>query len=81
MASVYILLSLKDHRTYTGSTVDLKVRFLQHQKGKVAATRYRLPVQLMYSEEFSTLIEARRKEKYYKTAAGRRKMKKILSHL
>lgn len=35
----------------------------------------------MYTEEYPTLTEAGARERYYKTAAGRRKMKKILQAL
>jgi len=78
---VYILFSLKDNRTYTGSTNDLQRRLLEHQLGKVKATKNRLPLKLIYCEKFNTLEEARKKEHYYKSCSGRKKLKLILKDI
>jgi len=75
---VYILLSLKDKKTYTGSTDNLSRRITQHTKGLVESTKNRLPVKLIYSEDCKTLDNARYQEKYYKSCAGRKKLKNIL---
>jgi putative endonuclease len=37
-----------------------------------------LPWEVIYTEEFSTREEALQKEKYYKSAAGRKNVKKII---
>jgi putative endonuclease len=37
-----------------------------------------IPFELVYSEEFETEIEAINREKYFKTAAGRRFLKKMI---
>ena len=76
--SVYILLSLKDNKTYTGSTNNLQRRLLEHQLGKVKATKNRLPIKIIYSEKFETLEEAQSREHYYKSCAGRKKLKLII---
>jgi len=34
---------------------------------------------MVYSEEFETIVEARRKEKYFKSCSGRKKLAIILS--
>lgn len=78
---VYVLLSLKDKRTYTGSTNNLDRRLLEHQAGKVKATKNRLPIKLIYFEEFKTLKEARNREHYYKSCAGRKKLKLIVKNI
>lgn len=72
---VYILLSEKDKKTYVGSTNNLKQRIEEHQRGLVISTKKRLPLKLIYSESFSTIEEARKKERFFKTAWGRRKLR------
>lgn len=75
---VYILLSQKDKKTYTGSTDDLIRRFNEHCTGKVRSTKNRLPLKVIYTESFDEESEARKKERYYKSCAGRKKLKEIL---
>ena len=75
---VYILLSLKDQRTYTGSTDDLNRRLNEHMNGLVYSTKNRLPFKLVLELKFETLEEARYMERYYKTASGRKKLKGLL---
>jgi putative endonuclease len=59
---VYIL-RCRDGLLYTGSTNDLIRRLAQHRAGKVRATKPRLPVQLIYFEEFDTPDQARQRER------------------
>ena len=47
---VYILLSLKDGKKYTGYTKYLPSRFEQHQNGEVKSTKHRRPFVLIYFE-------------------------------
>ncbi|HRZ95032.1 MAG TPA: GIY-YIG nuclease family protein [Candidatus Moranbacteria bacterium] len=75
---LYILKSLKDGKTYIGSTDDLKRRLAQHEKGKVESTKNRLPMELIYQENYNLLAEARYMERYYKSCAGRKKIREIL---
>jgi len=63
MAFMYIL-KCSDQSLYTGSTIDLEKRLLQHQAGKGAKyTKQRLPVELVYSEEYALTGEAFHREK------------------
>lgn len=78
---VYVLLSLKDNKSYVGSTVDLGTRIIEHNTGKCTATKNRRPLKLMYSEKLGNLSEARKREKYFKTASGRRVLKAIIKNL
>ncbi|MCQ2500721.1 MAG: GIY-YIG nuclease family protein [Lachnospiraceae bacterium] len=56
-----------DGTLYTGWTNDLKKRIRVHNSGKGAKyTRCRLPVQLVYYEEFSTKREAMSREVHIK---------------
>ncbi len=69
---VYILKSLKNNRTYTGSTDNIEKRLSEHQNGQVVSTRNRRPLKLIYSEKFNSINEARRQEQYYKSCSGRK---------
>ncbi|MEB2333955.1 MAG: GIY-YIG nuclease family protein [Anaerolineaceae bacterium] len=63
MAWMYIL-QCSDDSYYVGSTKNLDVRFSQHQSGK--GSRYtsgRLPVQLVYCEEYDRVSDAFYREK------------------
>ena len=68
MQTVYVLQSSRDHNLYIGCTSDLSRRLDQHLKGKVRATKGRLPLTLIYKEEYSDVYEAFRRERFYKTA-------------
>lgn len=81
MFYVYILYSKKDKNLYTGFSSDLKNRVENHLKGKVEATRFRLPLQLVYYEAFINKQAARKQELFYKTGQGRRILRKRLSFL
>lgn len=60
---VYIL-ECADGTFYTGSTKDIELRLNQHQNGIGAKyTAERLPVKLIYVEEFTTISEAFYREK------------------
>lgn len=71
MFYTYVLLSKKDGKFYTGYTQDLKVRFEQHNKGQVASTRERRPLELVYYEACINQKDATHREKYLKTYHGK----------
>ena len=75
MFFIYIL-ECADKSLYVGCTNDLNRRITQHNDSKWGAhyTKIRRPVVLKYSEEFVTLVEARRRESEIK---GWRREKKI----
>ena len=68
---VYVLLSLKDGKKYTGYTKDLSSRFEAHQKGKVSSTKHRRPLELIYYEACLSQEDALHREKYLKTHYGK----------
>jgi putative endonuclease len=49
----------------------------EHNAGRVTSTKPKRPWQLIYTESFTTCLEARKREKYLKSAAGRRFRKEI----
>ena len=75
MYTVYILQSDKDKRTYTGYTHDIQKRLQEHNSGSVDATKNRRLFKILYTEEIQSLSEAKKRELYWKSGAGRRKMK------
>lgn len=80
MIYTYVLQSLKDSQFYTGSTNDLKRRFKEHQEGKIPSSRTRRPFKLIYYEACLNDHDARMREKYLKTAWGKRYIKNRLKN-
>ena len=75
---IYILLSEKDKKFYVGYTENLKLRFEEHQKGRVVSTKNRRPFKLIYSEACLDRKDAIHREKYLKTHLGRMFLKNRL---
>ncbi len=69
---VYVLRSLGDHRFYVGLTRDLPARLQAHNKGQIASTKRRKPFELVYWEGCLNQSDAAQREKYLKTAWGKR---------
>ena len=78
MFYVYILLSEKDGKLYTGYTKNLKLRFEQHCKGLVESTKNRRPLILIYYEACLNQQDATKQEKYFKTHYGKMFIKRRL---
>jgi len=72
---VYVLRSLKDGNFYTGLTRDLRARLELHNSGKVSSTKNRVPFELVYWEGCLNEHDAAMREKYLKTAWGKRYIK------
>ena len=77
MFTVYILLSLNDGRTYVGYTNDFERRFKEHNSGKSKSTKCRAPFKLLLKEEFENSKEAKKRELWWKSGAGRRKLREF----
>ncbi|NNF33539.1 MAG: GIY-YIG nuclease family protein [Saprospiraceae bacterium] len=75
---VYILKNEKVGRRYKGMTQDLDGRLKEHNRGKTKSTKEEKGWEIEYFEIFNTREKARAREKYFKTAAGRRWIKKKL---
>ena len=74
----YILQLKKDNKFYTGYTKDLKLRFEQHQQGRIDSTKNRRPFKLIYFEGCLNEKDARKREKYLKTYLGKMFLKNRL---
>ena len=75
---VYVLRSLKDNYFYVGFTTDLQERLEAHNKGAVPSTRSRAPLELVYWEGCLNQADATQREKYLKSAWGKRYIKNRL---
>ena len=78
MFYVYVLKSKKDSFQYIGLSQDAEERLREHNAGRVKSTKSKRPWKLLYKESFRTRTDARKREKYLKTAAGRRFRKEIM---
>ena len=77
---IYILLSLKDNKFYTGFTDNLERRITEHNSGKVESTKFRGPFDLVYFEGCRNKSDALHREKYLKTSYGKRYIKNRLKN-
>ena len=73
-----MLRSLSDKQLYVGLTDDLRSRLEEHNAGRVASTRRRVPLELLYWEGCLDRSDAAQREKYLKTALGKRYLKNRL---
>ena len=80
MHYIYILRSLKDTKLYTGYTNNLKIRLNLHNNGKIESTMNRIPFELIYYEGCLNQQDATHREKYLKTAWGKRYIKNRLKN-
>jgi putative endonuclease len=76
MYYTYVIRSLKDGSLYKGHCKDIDKRLQQHNAGMTRSIKSKTPYELKYYEEFESREEAIKREKYFKTAAGRRFLKK-----
>lgn len=74
----YVLRSTKDGQFYVGLTRNLRARLLAHNNGLVASTKRRVPLELIYWEGGLNESDAARREKYLKSAWGKRYIKSRL---
>lgn len=75
---VYVLLSKKDNKFYTGFTSNLNERIKEHNSGKVTSTKYKIPFELLYYEACLNQEDALHREKYLKSTYGKRYIKNRL---
>lgn len=78
MFFVYILKSLGFKKTYVGRTSDVEKRLYEHNTSSNEFSRRYKPWEIIYTEKLETLEESIKREKYFKSAAGRKWIKKNL---
>jgi len=79
MFYAYVLKSIEHVYYYKGHCRDLGKRLLQHNSGMTKSIKPFIPFTIVYSETFETEQEAVSREKYFKSAAGRKFLKKKLA--
>ena len=72
MVNVYIVYSVDFDRYYVGLSSNVILRLKVHNSGVVKSTKAFCPWKIVHTELFETRIEARKREIYLKSAAGRR---------
>jgi len=73
-----VIRSKKDGRWYTGSTLDLRKRFNQHNNNETSSTKERGPFELIYYEACFNKQDTQVREKYLKSGMGKRYLKNRL---
>ena len=81
MFYVYAIKSLARNYIYVGITNNIERRLAEHNNGKNRSTKAYKPFVLIYTEQFLTRMEARIREKYLKSGAGKEFLKKYICRL
>lgn len=75
MFTVYVLRDESD-KIYKGMTNNLERRLKEHRGGHTTTTSRMSNLEVIYTEEYEKFEDARKRELYLKSAAGRRFLKK-----
>lgn len=78
MFFIYILKSKKNHQLYVGYTENLQKRLAAHNNREVLSTKALIPWKIIFYEFYTNKNDALRREKYFKTTAGKRAVKLML---
>ena len=78
MYTVYVLKD-KNGCFYKGVTNNITRRLREHRSGKTITTSKMEDVNVVYTEIYDDFLEARNREVYLKSAAGRRFLRKELN--
>jgi len=76
----YIIQSLKNKKLYIGQTADLKKRLNEHNSGKNLSTKPYIPYEVIFYSGFKNKVDCISCEKYFKTTAGWKRIKKMLQN-
>ena len=79
MAFVYILYSAKINKYYVGACTNLERRLYEHNIGHSKFTSTGVPWELKYTEEFSSLPEAKKREQEIKNKKSRIYIERLIS--
>jgi putative endonuclease len=78
--TVYVLMD-KHGKLYKGMTLNLRKRMYDHKSHHTRTTSRMDGPEVVYQENYDNFDEARKRELYLKSAAGRRFLKKKLGPL
>ena len=74
---VYAIKSKVKNYIYVGMTQNLAERIHRHNSGRERTTKPYRPFELIYTEEKSNRVEARKREKYIKSGDGKAFLKSL----
>ncbi len=77
MYYVYMLQSEQSGLYYVGIAKEVERRLKEHNRGKSKFTKGHIPFKLIYQEGPFETSEARKREKYLKSTAGKKFLRKI----
>ncbi|MFZ5553007.1 MAG: GIY-YIG nuclease family protein [Bacteroidota bacterium] len=75
---VYVLFSEKDRLLYVGFSTNLEQRIENHNSGGTKSTSCRRPLKLIFCEHYLFEEDARKREFYFKTTAGKKALRLML---
>ena len=78
MPYTYILYSQKLDKYYIGSCINLEMRLRQHNSGASKFTKTGIPWVIMYTEDYTLLLEARRRELQIKRMKSRKYIEDLI---
>jgi putative endonuclease len=81
MIYVYAISSKNFNYIYVGMTANIENRIFRHNSGRERTTKPYIPYLLLYVEECNNRIEARIREKYWKSGIGKEKLRELRSNL
>ena len=81
MSWTYILQNSLTKRHYIGSTINLKRRLNEHNRGQTKSTRQQGIWKLIYKEKFALRMDAKPREKQIKSHKGGNAFKKLIAGL
>ncbi|MBD0850258.1 GIY-YIG nuclease family protein [Maribacter arenosus] len=77
MVWVYAISSLDFNYIYVRMSVNVSERLKRHNNRRERTTRPYAPYKLIYKEECENRIEARKREKYWKSGIGKEKLREL----
>ena len=75
---VYVLRSLVKDFIYVGFSMDLRIRFKEHNNKEELSTKHYAPFELIHYEAYRNIKDAKRREEYFKTTKGKTTLKIML---
>jgi len=78
---VYAISSSEHNYIYVGLTQNVSDRIKRHNDGRERTTKFYSPFELIYSEVCKSRIDARIREKYWKSGIGKEKLKILRNSL
>lgn len=78
MCWVYVLENKETNRYYVGSTTNIDKRIKQHKQGHTRTTRVLGTTELVYTEIYNTIEEARRREKQIKSYKSKKYIRSLI---